>query len=128
METDSADERYAPLLRTLPDEEAAEDTLDWDTKRALVLESRADLVAAERGLREIDVYNKRGVAGAENLEGECAAGENGEAGIQRTRTRTNVYRHCGAQTRARKGGCARRCAPQGSGANTRGRCGFGGAV
>ena len=34
----------------------------------MVLEARADIVEAERGLREIDVLNRRGVAGAGELE------------------------------------------------------------
>jgi hypothetical protein len=74
--TPTSDERYAPFLRTLPetDDDAATalagDTLSPAAKTALVLESRADIVEAEKGLREIDVYNKRGVAGADGLDGE----------------------------------------------------------
>jgi len=72
----TADDRYAPLLRTLPETDddtataIAADVLPAAAKTTLVLESRADIIAAEKGLREIDVYNKRGVAGAEGLDGE----------------------------------------------------------
>lgn len=64
-------------MRSFPEteEEAAQtsaiaaDLLPLPAKTALVLEARADIVAAEKGLRDIDVYNRRGVAGADNLQG-----------------------------------------------------------
>ncbi|WOO81539.1 uncharacterized protein LOC62_03G005060 [Vanrija pseudolonga] len=75
---------YAPLLRlSLPDEteeeeEGAEgdnnaavqprDLLPVGAKAAMVLEAKADIVDAERGLREIGLLDGRGVAGAGELE------------------------------------------------------------
>lgn len=46
------------------------DVLPPQVKAAMVLETRSDLLDAERGLREIEVLEKRGVAGAGTLEGE----------------------------------------------------------
>ncbi|KAL1410818.1 hypothetical protein Q8F55_001761 [Vanrija albida] len=70
---------YAPLLSlSLPDdaegdEEAdapvqVRDLLPVGAKAAMVLEARADIVDAERGLREISLLDQRGVAGANGLE------------------------------------------------------------
>lgn len=82
----TADDRYAPLL-ALPTDPSSEKDKDGNVKEptaevvhardllpeaqqaAMVLEARADIIDAERGLREIDVLAKRGVAGAEGLEG-----------------------------------------------------------
>lgn len=74
----TADDTYAPLLRVGLDDPPSNteeqvthaDVLPPQAKAAMVLEARGDLLDAERGLREIEVLEKRGVAGAETLEGE----------------------------------------------------------
>jgi hypothetical protein len=45
------------------------DLLPDQTRLAMVLEAREDIVEAERVLREIEVYRSRAVEGAGELEG-----------------------------------------------------------
>lgn len=46
------------------------DLLPLESKAQLVVSAAPDLVEAEKGLREIDILDKRGVAGAGDLERE----------------------------------------------------------
>lgn len=63
------DEGYKHLL-SLPGEESPEETYDLpdETKVALLVESRNEIIAAERDLREIELLKERGVEGSGNLE------------------------------------------------------------
>lgn len=80
------DDTYAPLLRvgldnspSTGDADAVQpaDVLPPQAKAAMVLEARGDLLDAERGLREIEMLEKRGVAGAGTLEGvSCFSTDN----------------------------------------------------
>lgn len=79
----TVDNAYAPLLRlSLQDDTEEEeegegseaavqprDLLPVGAKAAMVLEAKADIVDAERGLREIGLLDGRDVAGAGGLEG-----------------------------------------------------------
>lgn len=46
------------------------DLLPLESKAQLVVSAAPDLIEAEKGLREIDILDKRGVAGAGDLERE----------------------------------------------------------
>jgi len=63
------DEGYKHLL-SLPGEEIPKETYDLpdEAKVALLVESRNEIIAAERGLREIELLKERGVEGSGNLE------------------------------------------------------------
>lgn len=61
------DEGYRHLLN--PEEEAVIDDTSDETKITILLESRHDIITAERDLREISTLKERGVEGAGNLEG-----------------------------------------------------------
>ena len=63
------DEGYKPFL-ALPGEEPEEGHEDVpdETKMVLLLESRDEIIAAERGLREMEILRDRGVEGSGELE------------------------------------------------------------
>ena len=64
------DEGYKPLL-SLHTDDTPPETYDPpdETKLTILLESRGDIISAERDLREVDILKERGVEGSGDLEG-----------------------------------------------------------
>lgn len=61
-------------MLNLPEDEAKSDTVYDDlpdaAKVAILVESKGDIISAERDLREIELLKQRGVEGSGNLERE----------------------------------------------------------
>ena len=62
-----ADESYKHLLG-LGGEESVEDDVPDLTKVALLVESKGDIISAERDLRQIELLKQRGADGSGELE------------------------------------------------------------
>jgi len=68
------DEGYKPLLSLHTDDTPSETYEPPDeTKVTILLESRADIISAERDLREVEILKERGLEGSGNLEGKSAS-------------------------------------------------------